>query len=99
MILYITIGVLSLALGIIITRLVFEIPKFSKRADDTVDLQRVSAELLKRQNDILTLLMHSEFDGKKIALINKATSSVKTIDISELKDYDLSLYDVQVLKK
>lgn len=99
MVLYLVVWVISILVCIVITRLAFEIPKFSKRVDDIVDVNSINNVLMRKQNDILMLLLHASFENKKIGLINKTNSSVKIIDISELNDYDLSLYNVEVLAK
>jgi hypothetical protein len=65
MLIYIGVWLISLVICIIVTRLVFEIPKFSKRADEISDINRVTTELLHKQNEILTLLLHVSFEGKK----------------------------------
>jgi hypothetical protein len=99
MILYLVLWIASLAIAIIVTRLVFDIPKFSRRSDTIAEASANTVELLKQQNELLTLLVYAAYDGKKIALVNKTTSSVKMVDVAELKGYDLSLYEVQVLSK
>jgi membrane-anchored glycerophosphoryl diester phosphodiesterase (GDPDase) len=99
MVVYLIFWIVSLIAAIVITRLVFEIPKFSKKADAISETSNESLELLKKQNELLTLLVHAAYQNKKIALINKTTSGVKTIDVSELKNHTLGLYDIEVLSK
>lgn len=99
MLIYVILWIVSLAISIAITRIVFEVPKFSNKVDNISDLHAATVELLRKQNDMLTLLLHANFDNKKIGLINKTTSAVKTIDISQLSNYDLSQYDIQILSK
>ena len=84
MLVYFILWIISLIIGIFITRAIFEISKFSKRSDELVDAHTISCELLRKQNDTLTLLLHASFENKKIGLINKSTSSVKMIDITEI---------------
>jgi hypothetical protein len=99
MIIYLIVYIVALIISIFITRAVFEIPKFSKRADDVIDVTIANAELLKKQNQLLSLLVQVAYENKKIGLINKTNGAVKVIDVSELKDYDLEHFDIQVLAK
>lgn len=94
--LFTIIWLISLALTIFIVRLTFEIPKFSKRSDELITTQHTTVELLRAQNELLALILRSALENKKIGLINKATSEIKIIDASELKNYKLSDYDVQI---
>lgn len=72
-----------------------------KKQNDQIDLAKVQAELLAKQNTMLHIMLQLQMgDNDKIAISHKSTGKVKQLTLGELlKDYSHSIHEYDIVVK
>ncbi len=81
------------------TRYIFRVDNINNKLEAIAENTTMQNEILRQQLQNQNILITTSLQGCKIALTNKFTKKVAVIEPSELNNYNLNEYTIDILKK